>query len=108
MTNEEKMAALLALHDPAAQNQAMVYEVWEDGEVTLTKGGDLYGQRTLHMIEPGDASKALPVSGFPCRSRDDAHGRIQCKDSYDANIACTIIKGPCPYGTWLALARKGD
>jgi hypothetical protein len=103
MTNEEKMAALLALHNPAAQQQGMVYEVWEDGEVTLTKGGDLYGQRSVHMVEPGNPAAALPVDAFPKRNWNDTHGWIQCMNSRDANEACTIIKGPCPYGTWLCI-----
>ena len=29
---------------------SMVYELWEDGELTLTKCGSLYGARTLHTI----------------------------------------------------------
>jgi hypothetical protein len=31
-------------------SKSMVYELWEDGEVTLTKCGDLLRRRTLHMI----------------------------------------------------------
>src|SRR3990167_4325166 len=27
-----------------------VLQVWEDGELTSTKGGELYGKRTLHRI----------------------------------------------------------
>ena len=30
--------------------QPMVYKLWQDGEITLEKGGDLYGQRNLHMV----------------------------------------------------------
>lgn len=29
-----------------------VVEVWEDGEITITKSGDLYGQRGLHQMMP--------------------------------------------------------
>lgn len=32
------------------QNSSMIYEIWEDGEVTSTKAGDLFRKRTLHMI----------------------------------------------------------
>lgn len=28
-----------------------VKEIWEDGELTYTKGGELFRKRTLHMIE---------------------------------------------------------
>ena len=41
-----------------------IYQVWFDGEVTLTKSGRLLGMRTLHMLErsiPGlDISDMLP------------------------------------------------
>ena len=40
----------------------MVYQIWEDGEVTLQKCGDLLWQRTLHMVKspiPGAASLGL-------------------------------------------------
>lgn len=29
-----------------------VYEVWEDGELTSTKGGDLFRKRSLHQLVP--------------------------------------------------------
>jgi hypothetical protein len=41
-------------HDPKLREQGHVYELWSDGEITLTKGGDLYGQRNNH-------SMAMPV-----------------------------------------------
>lgn len=47
-----------------------VYEVWNDGEITLQKSGELYGLRTLHQLQkpaiPGDAlgkvDKPVPVA----------------------------------------------
>ena len=57
--NQAKIDAVNALHMPEAYAQDMVYEVWEDGEITLTKGGDLYGQRNLHMIDFGNPAKSL-------------------------------------------------
>lgn len=39
-------------HDPALVDDPMVYELWQDGEITLTKGGSLFRQRSLHMIYP--------------------------------------------------------
>lgn len=41
-----------------------VCEIWEDGEVTLTKGGSLYGMRNLHMIE-SPYCRALPLEAMP-------------------------------------------
>lgn len=66
MTTEEKIAAILAMHKEEGIECPMVYEVWNDGEVTLTKGGDLYGQRTLHTTIPAlfDTTKHLPADSL--------------------------------------------
>lgn len=40
-------------HDENATKQdGMVYELWNDGEVILTKSGSLYRQRNLHQDYP--------------------------------------------------------
>lgn len=60
-------------HDPKlAEVDGMVYQVWEDGEVTLQKCGDLLWQRSLHRIKMGDPSKAVDPKLFPCQS--NGHG----------------------------------
>lgn len=33
------------------EGETHVTEVWEDGELTITKSGDLYGQRRVHQTE---------------------------------------------------------
>lgn len=90
MTTEEKVVALMALHNEEHIKDDMVYEVWEDGEVTLTKGGDLYGQRTLHCTMLGDPSKALPIELLPSRYN---HGRIVVGTREVAIEARSIILG---------------
>jgi len=50
---EEIQAELVSLDNPALKNESTVCEMWEDGEITYTKGGELYGLRGLHMIYPG-------------------------------------------------------
>ena len=37
----------------------MVYQVWEDGEITLQKGGELLWQRNLHCIAMGTEGLSL-------------------------------------------------
>lgn len=71
-------------HAPTAREMGMVYSVWEDGEVTLEKGGALFGQRNLHCMEYGNASKAWPVRLFPIQNHDASHGRIFCANETDA------------------------
>lgn len=39
--------------DEASQKPGMIYQIWEDGEVTLQKCGELLWRRNLHMIEFG-------------------------------------------------------
>jgi len=46
----------------------MVYEVWQDGEITLTKGGDLWRKRSLHMLVAGvNPAYALPADQMPIK-----------------------------------------
>lgn len=89
---QEVLAAVLAMHDPEALNDQMVYEVWEDGEVTLTKGGDLYGQRNLHMIIPGcGGRRSMPRDALPLKN--DCHSRIAVRTHEAAVTASNILKG---------------
>lgn len=48
-----------------------VLQVWEDGELTSTKGGELYGQRTLHRIGYPSKIKIIETGG-----EDDHQSRI--------------------------------
>ena len=60
MNTEDTIALVNALDAPEAAAEAMVYQVWEDGEITLQKGGSLLWQRNLHCVAIGDDRKALP------------------------------------------------
>lgn len=62
-------------HDPTLAEQAgHVYQVWEDGEITLQKCGPLLWQRNLHMIERGDPARATDWTAWPCKLGN--HGYI--------------------------------
>lgn len=37
--------------EAAINEGSHVFEVWSDGEVTMTKGGDLYGKRSRHQVQ---------------------------------------------------------
>jgi len=48
-----KQAMLEANKPELIKTESHVYEVWSHGEITLTKAGDLFRQRSLHqMAEP--------------------------------------------------------
>lgn len=92
MTQDEKRKAAIAVyHDPNAHQSSMVYSVWEDGEVTLEKGGELFGQRNLHCINPADPTVTpWPIALFPMTN--SAHGRILCTNNQSADEFRQIIK----------------
>ena len=53
----------------------MVYQVWQDGEITLQKCGDLFGQRNLHCIDP--AVRNAPAGlVFPHKSGDNSYAFV--------------------------------
>lgn len=92
--DDTTLARFLAYHSPESRNDGMVYSVWEDGEITLEKGGALFGQRNLHMMAHGNAAKALPVASMPLRS--GPHGRILVRNETDARAAHELITGKPP------------
>ncbi len=89
-TKLTKIYALIAMHNPEALKEGMVYELWNDGEVTLTKGGDLFRQRNLHCIEPG-CMPSLPVDFFPIRNADGRYGSIALSSHEDVKKAKELM-----------------
>ena len=86
----KRMVAFLALHEPARQEDHMVYEVWQDGEITLTKGADLWRQRSLHCIHMGvNPEWAMPVDSMPVKM--NGHGSITVRDHATAKRAHDIV-----------------
>ena len=89
MTEAETIAAVNALDCPEAAADGMVYQVWEDGELTLQKGGGLLWQRNLHCIEMGQGGKSLPTGALAHRYGE--HSYIFCRDEADASKARSLI-----------------
>jgi hypothetical protein len=80
----------LALHKPQHQADLMVYEVWQDGEITLTKGADLWRQRGLHMIRfPVKKELAMPADRMPIRYGDN--GSIIVATHEEAETAHALV-----------------
>jgi|SRR5947207_12400952 len=52
--NELKQAIATKNKFELSEQPGMVYQIWEDGEITLQKSGPLLWGRTLHCIVPGD------------------------------------------------------
>ncbi len=86
-----KIEQLLALHAPDAWLDPMVYSVWEDGEITLEKGGSLFGMRSLHCVYPGMYSQ-IEAKIMPVVNPDGSHGRIYVSSHDEAMAARKILK----------------
>ena len=88
--NQTEVTAMLASFDtPEAKQQPMVYRVWEDGEITLEKGGELFGQRTLHMIRAGCG--AVPPEWLPYQNHGCTHGYLFALNREVAEAASNYI-----------------
>ena len=90
---DENIKAFIKLHQPECQAQPMVWEVWEDGEITLTKGGELYGCRNLHCIWPGDPTRAKDPMEFPLQFQRWNHARIMVESELAAQTARAVLFG---------------
>lgn len=70
-TLEEMTAYLARVNRKLDDIDGHVTELWEDGEITVTKcnRGELYGQRGVHIIEAGNPAQTLPLTVFPVQFR---------------------------------------
>lgn len=68
MNAAQQLQIALGIHskDELAKQDGMVYQVWQDGEITLQKSGDLLWQRNLHCIEMG-------INGFEVKGVEWPH-----------------------------------
>lgn len=83
MTTEELKALIASKHDVKhAEKQGMVYQVWEDGEVTLQKSGELLWQRNLHLIE-GGIIKAWAKENMPVVETSHGYAFVASKEDCD-------------------------
>jgi hypothetical protein len=80
MTAQELLAKILPLHDPAAAKVegGHVLQLWEDGEITMTKCGSLLGMRNLHQIVGPilDDEEAAPILAAMPMKNANRHGYV--------------------------------
>lgn len=89
----QHLQAFLAMHSPAARlvENSHVYEIWEDGELTLQKCGSLYNQRNLHMINFA-FPHTLPISLFPEElTNSSGHACIAVNNDVEAKAARKLL-----------------
>ena len=100
MTREEIETMAHGADDPTlAQDPGMVTQVWQDGEVTCQKCGDLLWQRTLHCFEsavPGAAALGLK---FPHAHGKNSYAFVTADDARRIRAAIQAGRaGPAPGG----------
>jgi len=85
---EEVAAFILSVNDKSlSEEEGHVYQVWEDGEITLQKCGSLLGQRNLHCITPG-FDYHLPLSCMPYNN--SKHGWAYVNEDNAKIVRCMI------------------
>lgn len=78
MSKETFLAQAFTAHVPDLDKKpGMVCQLWEDGEVTLQKCGELMHRRGLHMIQSGK-SVSVPVEAMPVQMY--GHGCVFVED----------------------------
>lgn len=94
MTKEEIEALAQSVDNPElAKQHGMVTQVWEDGELTSQKSGDLLWQRTLHMFERGVQGAATLSLTFPHRSGGHSFAWVTTRDGYRVRKAIKEMLG---------------
>lgn len=87
----EDLKILLAIADNPKAMETHPWQVWEDGEATLQKGGDLLWCRTLHCIKMG-FGKSLPLDLFPEKNRYNGHAYVWLDSEKDVNEVRHLIE----------------
>ena len=89
MTINAFVAAVTAAHVPGLELEpGMVCQLWEDGEVTLTKGGELFGYRKLHMLNHPHTTACEP-NDMPVKRGGHGYALIRTAEEARA-IACLL------------------
>lgn len=104
----QHLQAFLAMHSPAARlvENSHVYEIWEDGELTLQKCGSLYGQRNLHQIQQpfikGNTTFSINALAFPeeLQNRSGSHACIAVNSEEEVKVARRLL--------WEAIKLDGN
>ncbi len=88
------LAMIKAASNDECKNDAMVTQLWSDGEITMTKGGDLYGKRSLHCIYNGlfalRSNNELQISEAMAHTSENGYSYIFCSGD-DAQAIRTLM-----------------
>ena len=68
-----------ASNDSLSEQVGMVYQIWDDGEITLQKSGDLLWQRSIHCMNP--AIKVIEGINFPHKHGKHSYAFVDRDDA---------------------------
>ncbi len=98
-------------HPNEAPNTNTIYKLWNDGEMTREKGGDAFGNRSLHQVYPALVTAVMDrkkLTTFPCKSSPYSYAIltfdecVECRDRMKEILDIYIYKTyevRCPPGT---------
>lgn len=83
-----------AASNDALKSESMVSQLWSDGEITMTKGGELLGKRTLHCMGNGildlNSVNERSIADAMPHNSDNGYSYIYCQ-SGDARAIRDLI-----------------
>lgn len=89
-TYEELIEFIRGCHNPAlAKKDGHVTQIWEDGEITFQKSGELLWMRNIHSRREGIRGLKLPM---PVNYRDGSHSYAFVSDEDAVRIGRAIIE----------------
>lgn len=85
------------MHNLALLNGTHVYQIWNDGEITLQKAGSLLWLRSLHRLVPPLTTKES--FEMPCRWGEYlSYAVVTEEDAYEIRrLMCQDLKITDPY-----------
>ncbi len=88
-------------HPDEAPNTNTIYKLWNDGEMTREKGGDAFGNRSLHQVYPALVTTMIEnekLPKFPCESSPYSYAIltfdecVECRDRMKEILDIYIYK----------------
>lgn len=78
MRLSELVAFIASKHKPELSHKpGMVWQIWEDGELTLQKSGELLWQRSLHCIKGGLINSSHLKGKMPVNEKEHGYAFIE-------------------------------
>ena len=82
MTKVDLISLIAELHNPElAMQEGHVTQIWNDGEITTQKGGDLLWVRSLHIMEVGLLPPRLEGTDMPLLYNGFGHAFVTPDDA---------------------------